>query len=521
MKRSSDLSRRDALVGLAGAALSHGGCGAGPEVEGPHPVDPTDGLGWNLLFICSDEHNARHMGCAGNAFVQTPHMDRLAREGCRVPSTYAADPACAPARASMLTGLFPQEHGQLSNDHVLDASVPTLANFLASQGWVTGLAGKSHTNNRAPEASFGFKYRFDTADPQSTRFIGKERRRTKNGVLPPADAAAFAAIADKRLRGMPILAKDGAADGLSANMAERFIQEHAHERWFLHASFASPHWPWDLPEKWYHLYNPDEVPLPAWVEGDLDDSRRARWIQQRNGWDRMTEQQHRVCLARYLGAVSYMDAIVGRLLGLLDDLDLARRTLVIYTSDHGDMAAEKRMWLKSLMFDGACRIPFLARMPGRIEPGSVPEILLSQTAFPSTFCHLLGATEGLRPLVDGRDRSAALLGRAGEGERDEKVYAINYSPRTSAVMIRMVRTSRWKLIHGPGVGEHPEELELYDMVVDPEEILNLAADPAHAEILAGLLEAEARWTEGMTPTSYTVVVEEVKPRGEAEEGADD
>lgn len=497
MKPQTDLalSRRGLLGGAlaAGASLMLGG-GRAAQGQGQKP--------WNIVMLVSDEHNRKRMGCAGDPVVRTPNIDRLAAQGVRCTAAYASSPVCAPARVSLLTGLTPQQHGVYMNSHIFDARSHTFAEHFRKHGYTTAVIGKTHTNTT--NVSYGFDYWMNRESVAFKAELEVHRRDTVPQPVPAAEQALWDGIADKRLRGAPIdLERTVFSDILLRSVASWLAQPRT-KPFFLYASWLEPHPTWMLPRAWYNLYDPAKIPLPPWPADDLTDAPVPALVQKLSGWDRMSEAQHRLCLARYLAAVSYSDFVVGEILTRLDELGLTNNTLVVYLSDHGDMASEKRMWLKGLMYDASAGIPLVFRMPGQLRSGTSSDVLFGGTDLFPTLAGLVGAAADLPSNLAGRDLSAQVRGGGGG---PEYLYSTLGSPTGFGYPPQlMVRNRQYKLIryHGPRQLGKAEMRELYDLKADPWESTNLATKRELAPVVSTLVEASDTWFQGLGGCPYPI-----------------
>lgn len=433
-----------------------------PELfAGSAPVE------WNILVITSDEHNPKIMGCAGHPVIYTPAMDRLAREGTMFTRAYCADPICAPTRQSIMTGNYPQEHGQFTNSHVFNQNVRTWAHHFKAHGYATACIGKTHTNG--DDKRIGFDYR------------NVAREGGAQAVWDPDDKKAYDASPDPRFSGRILEAPAGHHDGIVASDSIRWLRENRHRKFFLHASFVKPHWPWDAPRRFYHMYHPSKIDFPRFIPGDLDDDWAPRQTYNQWSWNKITESMHRIYRARYYGSLSWLDDNIGALLRTLDELGLASKTLVVYTSDHGDMAGEKGMWLKSNMFDASARVPLLIRMPGVVRAGRKCEELINHVDLFPTLAALAGCSAGLPANLTGKDVSAAVRGNGKGRDISFSVHGVrawNQPPQQI-----MARTRRWKFVWYPYAPEETQRFVLYDMERDPDEVTNVAGRKEYAGVV--------------------------------------
>lgn len=502
------ISRRALLSALGGCVAATAGAHflgpsrglpeaqAAPNRRPSGPMLAPDGEPWNVVLLVSDEHSP-HLGVPGRpSWVQTPHLDRLARQGLRLDHSYATSPVCAPARMGLFSGRYPQETGVLLNNHIFDARNPTFAKAFHDAGYQTIAIGKSHVNNS------GSTYGFDvwlTKETDTFRALEQERRRRAQALpVPAAEAALWAGIQDRRLRGAPIDAEWTPISGAVLDLVERTLSSPPTQPFFLYASWTEPHWVWDLPREIYGMYDPASVALPP--RGPATLSMVPEQLRTQNGWDRMTEAQHRLCLSRYAAAITYTDRVVGKILDLLEKAGLHERTLLVYTSDHGDMAAERRMWLKGLMYDAAAGTPMLMRMPGVLEGGKSSEVLFSGADLFPTLAGLTGVP--VPPEVSGKDLSGALRGL--EKGPEHLFCSLGGRPNNLLPAQLMVRDARHKLIryHGtPETGRH-EIRELYDMQGDPWETEDISGSLEGAERALALASAGDAWLATLEPCAY-------------------
>lgn len=450
-----------------------------------------------MLVITSDEHNAKMLGCAGHPVVQTPHLDRLAAQGTRFTRAYCAQPICAPTRQTFITGLWSFEHGQYGNGYVFDKRHPTWAHHFKACGYTTACIGKMHTNNEAYH--YGFDYRFSRA---SIPAAVNARKRELPAEHDPRDKELFDAVTDDwgkppRLRGH-IAAGQGELehDGIMTAESIAFLRRHAASAgaagaadgagaapFFLHASLTQPHWPWVLPRDFYYRYDPAEIDYQPFAPGELDHNALALRRRQGFRWDANTDQQNRLARARYYGAVTWLDHNVGRLLGTLEELGLAENTLVVYFTDHGDMAGEKGLWLKSLLYDSSARLPLIVRQPGVVPAGAVNDTLINHVDLFPTIAGLVGTADRLPERISGQNLSRCITGSA-PGPRFTFSFDQVHPDGAGCAMI-MARSARYKLIkYDPREVPDPAlQYVLYDMQDDPEETRNLATDPRHAAVV--------------------------------------
>ena len=463
------------------------------------------GKKWNVLYITSDEHNAKMLGCAGHPIVKTPNIDRLASQGTMLSKAYCAQPICAPTRQTMITGLYSFEHGQYGNSYIFDKLSTTWAHHFKAHGYTTACIGKMHTTHE--DFDYGYDVRF------SQGMIPPETRARREAGLSddPHDKALFDSVTDEwgkppRLRGQIAADGDLERDGIMTNESISFLRRYAAGEYgagpfMVHASLTQPHWPWVLPREFYYMYDPSKIDYEPFVEGELDHNAYA--LRRRNafGWAANSEEVNRLARARYYGAVSWLDHNVGRMLDALEELGLANDTLVVYSTDHGDMAGEKGLWLKSLLFDSSARVPLVMRQPGVIEPGTVNETLTNHADYFPTIAALAGAGEELPARISGHDLSDCIT-RGESGPPFTFAFDNVYKDGIGCGQI-MARSARYKLIRYD-VDDPKLTHVLYDMEADPAETRSLALDPAYVDIVREHDAAIDAFLRRMRPPLYPV-----------------
>jgi choline-sulfatase len=257
-----------------------------------------------------------------------------------------------------------------------------------------------------------------------------------------------------------------------------YLREPArHDRpWALNVSFIAPHFPFVVPEPYWNMYSQTEIDLPVVLEGHLEAQHPVyRKMRTMFGLDGFTDAEIRRGRIGYYGLISYLDDKIGRLLATLDEQDLARDTLVIYLSDHGEMAGEHGMWRKSNFYEHSARVPLVMRWPGRLAEGTrVPEVV-SLVDVVATIVAAAGASSP-EPLP-----GESLLPMArGEAPGRDEAFA-EYLAHGVDRPVAMLRRGRFKLVY---VLDAPPQL--YDLVDDPGELHDLASDPGYRGVLNDL-----------------------------------
>lgn len=439
----------------------------------------------NILFIQSDQHRYDCVGVNDPTRVKTPNLDRLAAEGMNFDACYCPIPVCVPARNSLMTGQWPTSHLAIANWNTeaprpAREDLPTFSHALREDGYWLGHVGKWHVHPEQGPQAYGFHETVDRKD--------YFRWRAEQGIpAQPQDRGPFGEID-------PFVTSEQTRLAWSARhvvaMLERAAQGDA--PFFIRWDPVEPHFPNRVPEPYYSQMYPPET-IPPWPSfPDSFENKPFIQAQQLRTWrvDDWTWSQWAPVVSRYLGEITLLDEQIGRVLHALDRLGLVENTLVIYTSDHGDMCGGHGMIDKHfVMYDDVVRVPLLAWWPGRITPGSTCEAFVSNSIdLPATFCAVAGVPvpetfqgENLLPLFDG----------AQENGRTD-ILCMYMGNQFGLFSQRMVRDRRWKYVWN-AVAED----ELYDLATDPGELRNLAFDPAHRAELNRLRHRLVAWMEAI------------------------
>jgi choline-sulfatase len=418
----------------------------------------------------------------GNPVTLAPAMSELASSGVVFDAAYTASPLCSPARASLLTGLLPSRTGVYDNAAEFGAAIPTFAHYLRGAGYRTVLAGKMHFCG--PDQLHGFEERL-TTDIYPADF----------GWTPdwdhPHDRPTWYHDMSSVLDAGPCVRSNQLDfDDEVAFAAERSLFGHIRsgdERPFCYVvSFTHPHDPFAIPRKWWDLYRDTDIPLPrsgtAGPDGGLHPHElRLRAACAMDGV-RITDAQIRAARRAYYGAVSYFDDHVSRLLAALRETDRLDNTVVIITSDHGEMLGERGAWYKMSFYEGSARVPLIVWSPRLFPSGRVPTAVSTMDLLP-TLADLAQCGDVVGPL-DGRSLLPHLSGRP---DRDEAMA--EYLAEAAVAPIVMIRSGQHKFIHSPA---DPDQL--FDLAADPDEQVNLADDPVSARLADEFRgQIAARW----------------------------
>ena len=453
----------------------------------------------NILLVYADQMRYDCAGFAGNPDVRTPHLDRLAAEGVCFDAAFTSYPLCTPFRASLLTGKYAHRTGVYSNHFPIDPDQPSLAPCLREVGYRAGHIGKWHLYG-GPKPGFV---------PPGPHRLGFDHMVGYNRGHRYMDAIFY------RDTEQPWHCRRFEPDFQTEHAIE-FMQQAAAEGPFLAwVCFGPPHFPMDMPAHWRRMYHPDRITLPAGTPDPALQKRRARQrtrlefggderFGERSRTDPVpgmdpdieTEGQIRKFVAGYYGMISAIDHNVGRLLDWLDASGLARDTLVVFLSDHGDMLGQhgSLCGAKRQAFRSSAQVPLLCRWPGRFSPRRVPSLVDVAVDTMPTLLDLCGVDipagvqgTSFRSLLAGsdaptRDHVQYQLMKAEFGGRSER----HVRPE------RGIRTREWLYVR-----KQDRPLYLFDQIGDPGEVHNRVDTPDCADIQA---ELDARVRANMAAT---------------------
>jgi arylsulfatase A-like enzyme len=477
----------------------------------------------NILFLYTDEQRYDSMACYGNRRGIMPNVDRLAAQSVVFERAYCTQPVCTPGRGSLFTGLFSHAHGAVDNNMAMRRDVKCLPEFLSDGVYATGHFGKWHLGDEIfPQHGFadwrGTEDTYHMSYSPPVREFGPERSHyhhwlVKRGVKPrtpgdmePGDPKWHPAYENRFFREqIHALPEELSRPAFLSEQAVEFIRTHKARPWVLAVNFLEPHPP-------YHScrdsqYRPADVELaPNWREKIGPDRPLALRI--RCHTEQQDERVLREVTARYWGMCGLVDTHVGRILAALDESGARDNTILVFTTDHGDLMGSHGMMGKGCMFDESARVPMLLQLPGQRNPRRIAAPVSHVDLVP-TLLDLLG-----RPVPEGmhgESLRAAVEGRRPDTGRDVFVQwqtgpARAYRParmqpgmerygsqeQITAAMHERVRTvvtrDGWKFNRN-GLGLH----ELYDLNADPLERNNLAADPTQRDRVADFQQRIAAW----------------------------
>lgn len=432
----------------------------------------------NILLICSDQHTPGVTGCYGNSQVQTPHIDSLAEEGVTFDAAYCTSPVCVASRLSMLTGRHPYQIGVWGLADTIPSTTPTWPIPLSIAGWETIICGRMHLVYG--DRNHGFERRLcgDAYPTMRNHFA----YWTKDE---PEVTHAGRAVQDSGLGTARHDAEDAIAEGFALKFIHGVNPSKQKRPFAMCTGFYRPHTPFLAPPDQAAMYANLEVEPPESLESL---PRFYRSLSRHFGLeaDPPSEEDCRRAVRMYYAMVTGLDRRIGLICNALKQQGLWENTIVIYTSDHGEMLGRHGLWFKGALYEEAARVPLIIRIPDSLKKGIRVSDPVSHVDLFPTLCEIAG----IEPyeFLDGISLMPALTGGSFPKERPVFTEYSDYGIHTPT---RMVRIGNHKLIYAAGY-----DLLLFDLVTDPREENNLAGRPGMQGIVAGLL---ARILTGWEP----------------------
>jgi choline-sulfatase len=427
----------------------------------------------NILIIMVDQLNGTFFPDGPAAFLHAPALAALAERSARFNANYCASPLCAPSRASFMSGQLPSRTGVYDNAAEFPSSLPTFAHYLRRLGYRTVLSGKMHFVG--PDQLHGFEERLTTdiypADfgwtPDWTK--PDERIDWWYHNLSSITEAGTAEITNQ-------LEYDDEVAHFARQRLYDFARAPDGRPFCLTVSFTHPHDPYVMRRKYMELYDPAAIPMPGPPIPYQKHDPHARRILESCDFRRFDVAEGHIRDARhaYFAAVSYVDEKIGELLAVLQACRLAENTIVVFTSDHGDMLGERGLWFKMNFFEGSARVPLMIHAPGRWSGRSVTEPTSLLDILP-TLVELAGGAAAETPVpFDGHSLAPLATGEAEPG----RGILAEYAAEGSIAPMVMVRAGPFKFIYS-----EPDPPLLFNLLNDPQERNDLAGDAAHTELV--------------------------------------
>lgn len=446
----------------------------------------------NFLVIMSDEHAPMFSSTYGHPLVSTPSMDRLAEEGSTFNAAYCNSPLCVPSRLSFMTGRYVSRCKGWDNATPLPSDTITWPYLLRSIGYDAVLSGKMHLIG--PDKLHGFKEQL-SYDPHGGAShdldIANQLGLSEKGTHPVYSWRDGIPTADNPWPDVRV-AKSGRtpmidADDAIEKAALQYLSTAAKtsEPFALCVGFVAPHFPFIVPEPYFSMYYPHKTDLPADPHGHVENlPPAAQRLRQAFGFYGYSNKEVRRARAAYYGLVTYLDEKIGRLLDALEEHGLAKDTVVIHTSDHGESLGEHGLWRKMNFYEQSSRVPLQIRWPGVIPSGNKVNEVVSLVDVVATILDVAGFSKSELDSwrLDG-DSVMTMISGPDKTWKDEAFveHLAHGTDRARA----MIRQRNWKLSYSHG--DQPE-LEFYDLDNDPGEYNNLAFADEYKSIQKQLLD---------------------------------
>jgi arylsulfatase A-like enzyme len=465
----------------------------------------------NILLITTDQQRCDTIGAYGSDHVRTPNIDRLCQESVVFDRAYVQNTICIPSRACIQTGRYTHQHGLRYMETVID-NTPGLAPHeltimerLQAAGYTTGATGKIHM---MPERGFDFQEIVGGKGSRWTQATGQD-------IGPAPLGAQYAAWLEERHPGgyeklyaqrrRPEYKRNRASienvlpleDYVETYILEKsmeFMGREREEPFFLWCGFCGPHGPHDPPSSHAHLYPPEQIALPATHEHDTSD-RPPHLSRPPQPLTPEREESLRIYMSYYYGLCTLIDDYVGRLLAFLDERGLLENTLIIYTSDHGEMLGDFRLHGKCNFYEQVAHVPLIARPPGGCEGRHVRSLMEVMDIAPTVLDYAAVphpremTAISFRPILEG-------------GEGGHAAVLSEFTSNDQRISGKCLVSERYKYV----LWNTERGGELYDLQEDPGELRNLYYDPAYREVrdqhaewlLERLMASEVGYNAGRT-----------------------
>lgn len=425
----------------------------------------------NILFITTDQQRYDTIHAAGYEFISTPHIDRIAKEGCIYPNAYSPNPVCIPARHNMLTGLPARYHGFDDNYFVetrnIPFDLPTFPQILSDSGYDTIAIGKMHFQPYRRHNGFHKlhlmdeipRYREDDEYAIYLKENGYEHLQSVHGVRHLLYMLPQRSMVDIKHHGSSWVA-DKTIEYLDENRGKRpFV---------IWSGFIHPHPPFDVPTEWADMYKGKDIPEPFETVTPLS----AIAEENKHIADYPTKDYLRRARELYYASISFVDYNIGRILEKLEEIGELDNTLIIFTSDHGEALGDYDTYQKFLPYDCSSRIPFIMRYPERIQADTVDERMVDLNDLLPTMLDVAGVDYPGNIELPGE----SILIK--DGKKDRTLQYVEHCKGNRRWISLRENTYKYNYYYGGGYEE------LFDLANDPQETTNLLHTAPTKEVVA-------------------------------------
>ena len=451
----------------------------------------------NILFIFADQHRHNIMGCAGHPVIQTPNLDNIASEGVRFTKTWCQSPICQPSRASVITGKYPHELDVISNNGGFDAEWPTVMKQLQGAGYETATIGKTHYHEsyqppkdggeidmRSQEGfvqGFGWDYVLEEYDKYlhaSSRLTTPYKEHlAKHGMLEEYRSQIKGAfrLTPEHWRGQTsVLPQELDLSSFLADEANQWLRQRSDDKPFmLKLAFVQPHVPLISDPEWSKYYADATIDVPDLTPPEATNEHWEQYLSVLAKHSQTQMMDHDFVAAgirQYYGMVSLVDQKIGEVLATLEDLGQLDNTWIVYTSDHGEMLGEHKLWAKMNFYNGSVQVPLIIRPPGGVAARE-EDALVELTDVTATLadiggakapdgCHGQSLTAAISAPIKGREFLHSRIGNFAAVRNASHRFTINT--------------------------QNEAPCELFNMIDDPNELTNTVNLEESKEVVAEL-----------------------------------
>ena len=434
----------------------------------------------NILLIQADQMTPAVLPTYGHPLVKAPHIEELADNGVVFDNAYCNFPLCVPSRASMLSGRLANAIESWDNAAEMPASIPTINHYLRTLDYNTVLCGKMHFIG--PDQEHGYEERI-TTDIYPSNFawtpdwiVGEKYRPTGINMSAVVDAG----ICQRSLQ----IDYDEEVEHMAIQKIHDLARFQKNNPFFLTVSFTHPHSPYITTREYWDRYDHDDIDLPTVPEIPLEQQdKMSEWLYYAHGGDLHDVHDEHIRNARhaYYGMTSYVDDKVGHIMKTLRETGLDENTIVIFTSDHGEMLGERGMWYKQCFFEWSARVPLIISYPKGFKGKRVSENVSLVDLMPTL---LDIVTDGEPPEPVSQLDGQSMVRLMGEGDDDWSDIAISeYTGEGVCAPCRMIKQGSYKYIY-----THGYPAQLFDLSSDPNELENLSGNTELADLEQSLLD---------------------------------
>ncbi len=456
----------------------------------------------NILWICTDQQRYDTITALGNHHLRTPNLDRLVQEGVTFNRAYCQNPICSPSRSSFLTGRYPRTTRSFINGNDVFSKDETLVTkLLADSGYNCGLVGKLHLTShyrrmeeRVEDGYTYFEYSPQPCDdwaPGVNKYMDWLKEKGvdwhKEYIMPCEWPPRNGYVIPERIQGLP---EEVHQTTWCMDKAMEFMDAYQGDQpWLLSVNPFDPHPPFDPPDEYKEKLNIEDMPLPLWEEGELDNKPFAHKDCYLHGSQKgmvrdtvgMTDSEKKECTRDYYAQIELMDHQIGRLLDYLEEKDLRKDTVIIFMSDHGEMLGDHGIyWKGGYFYEGLIRVPLILSWPGHFLENVVTDALVELVDVAPTLMELAGLEVPV--YMQGKSLLSLLKGETPVEHHKDRVYTEFYfsTMLMHHIYATMMFDGRYKIAvhHGEEIGE------LYDLEQDPEEFHNLWNKPGYESLQA-------------------------------------